>query len=45
MAGKLSYWERRQLKDKAEAVNRSEKFLLKEERKAYLEAKEEIGKG
>ena len=44
MAGTFSYWERRQLKDKAEAVNRSEKFLLKEERKAYLEAKEEIGK-
>ena len=44
MAGKLSYWERRQLKDKAASVNRSEKFLLKEERYAYSEAKEEISR-
>lgn len=44
MAGKLSYWERRQLKDKAASVNRSEKFLLKEEQKAYSEAKEEISR-
>lgn len=44
MAGRLSYWERRYLKDKAASVNRSEDYLLKEQQKLYSQAAEEIEK-
>ncbi len=44
MAGRLSYWERRYLKDKAASVNRSEDYLLKEQQKMYSQAAEEIEK-
>lgn len=42
MAGKLPYWERRYLKDKAESVNRAEDYLLKEQQKLYKQAADEI---
>lgn len=44
MAGRLSYWERRYLKDKAASVNRSEDYLLKEQQKLYSQAAAEIEK-
>lgn len=44
MAGKLPYWERRNLKDKAASVNRAEDYLLKEQRRFYSQASEEIRK-
>lgn len=42
MAEKLSYWERRHLKDKAASVNRAEDYLLKEQQKLYSQASQEI---
>lgn len=42
MEGKLPYWERRSLKDKAASVNRAEDYLLKEQKKFYSQASEEI---
>ncbi|MCM1192705.1 MAG: minor capsid protein [Acetatifactor muris] len=44
MGKKLSYWERRSLKDKAASVNRAEDYLLKEQQKLYSQAAEEIQK-
>ena len=44
MAGKLPYWERRNLKDKAASVNRAEDYLLKEQKRFYSQASEEIRK-
>ena len=44
MAEKLSYWERRHLKDKAASVNRAEDYLLKEQQKLYSQASREIQK-
>ena len=42
MAGKLPYWERRHLKDKAASINRAEDYLTKEQQKLYRQASEEI---
>lgn len=42
MAGKLPYWERRHLKDKAASVNRAEDYLAKEQQKLYKQAADEI---
>lgn len=44
MAKKLSYWERRYLKDKAASVNRAEDYLIKEQQKLYSSAGKEIEK-
>ncbi len=41
--GKLSYWERRYLKDKARSVNRAEDFI-KSQQRLYQEAEKEIQK-
>lgn len=44
MAKKLSYWERRYLKDKAASINRAEDYLLKEQKRLYSSAGDEIRK-
>lgn len=40
--GKLPYWERRSLKDKAASANRAEDYLAREQQRLYSQASEEI---
>lgn len=44
MAKKISYWERRHLKDKAASINRAEDYLLKEQKRLYRSAGDEMRK-